>query len=613
MTNALLKKLNNDYLSIHAAKEDAFWSNLMGLRNASNDDFLAKEARFRKFISDSKIIPVIEKELAEKNLNAEDRLGLEGWLRFFSVNSVKNDEAIEIRKKTLSLETALQQKRRNLKLGYHDPKTGKFIEASLNKLTLIQRSEPDEDLRKAAWTGIYEIENFVLQNGYLEIVRERNRFAKLLGFVDYYDYKVNLMEGCSKKDIFRALDELEEVTREPAKRSLQSLREEKGASAGQPWNFAYSTYGDLTKQLDPYFPLSESLSRWMRSFSALGIRYAGARLTLDLLDRKGKFDNGFMHGPAPTYQEGDTFHPARINFTTTAVPGKVGSGRTTTAVLFHEAGHAAHFSNIRMPAPCYSQEHAPTSVAFAETQSMFLDHLILDAGWRTRYALDKDGNPPPLSLLQEAAAQSHRFSANTLRNMLVTPYFEKALYELSENELTPERVISLARETEKRMHFGNVGTRPVLSVPHILGDEASAYCHGYVLALMADYQTREYFFRRYGYLLDNPAVGPALTDRYWKLGNRKNFFAFVEDLTEEPFSAQATSRLIGKTTDDVRKQVEQEVANEKTIPRPTGPIKLDAEISIIHGDEEIAKSSNCRSLEELGERFSVWVRAMEDQ
>ena len=35
------------------------------------------------------------------------------------------------------------------------------------------------------------------------------------------------------------------------------------------------------------------------------------------------------------------------------------------------------------------QERAPTSVAYAETQSMFLDSLASDADWMARYALDR--------------------------------------------------------------------------------------------------------------------------------------------------------------------------------------------------------------------------------
>ena len=34
----------------------------------------------------------------------------------------------------------------------------------------------------------------------------------------------------------------------------------------------------------------------------------------------------------------------------------------------------------------FSQERAPTSVAYAENQSMFLDSFIDDAAWKGRYA-----------------------------------------------------------------------------------------------------------------------------------------------------------------------------------------------------------------------------------
>ena len=50
------------------------------------------------------------------------------------------------------------------------------------------------------------------------------------------------------------------------------------------------------------------------------------------------------------------------------------------------ARHAAHFANIQMPSPLFSQERAPTSVAYAELQSMFLDSLVGDAAWRCKCA-----------------------------------------------------------------------------------------------------------------------------------------------------------------------------------------------------------------------------------
>ncbi|MDP4218970.1 MAG: peptidase M3, partial [Bacteroidota bacterium] len=61
--------------------------------------------------------------------------------------------------------------------------------------------------------------------------------------------------------------------------------------------------------------------------------------------------------------------------------------------------------------------------------------------------------------------------------------------------------------------------RPILAVPHLLAGESSAYYHGYVLAEMAVQQTRKYFLDKYGYIADNPHIGPELENGYWKFVN----------------------------------------------------------------------------------------------
>ena len=71
------------------------------------------------------------------------------------------------------------------------------------------------------------------------------------------------------------------------------LAADKGADALQPWNTGFMMAGDVTKKLDPYFPFEKAVEQWGRSFSALGISYEGAAMNLDLLDRKGKYSNGF--------------------------------------------------------------------------------------------------------------------------------------------------------------------------------------------------------------------------------------------------------------------------------------------------------------------------------
>ncbi len=73
-----------------------------------------------------------------------------------------------------------------------------------------------------------------------------------------------------------------------------------------------------------------------------------------------------------------------------ACRGEWGAGCGSSGDACVDAGgHAAHFANIDQGSPMFSQERAPTSVAYAENQSMFLDSFIDDAAWKGRYALSR--------------------------------------------------------------------------------------------------------------------------------------------------------------------------------------------------------------------------------
>ena len=401
-----LDDLNHRYLTLHTAKEDAFWAAKMGLQGGDEHLLEKAEIRLKEFTTDGSWIPKIRTALSMPDLSARERLGLEGWLRFFIVNAMESAEAKSVMNKIVGMEADLANARMQLKLGYRDPRSGDFVPASSNKLRLMVQTNPDEPLRQAAFDSLRAIEAFVLDNGFIEIVKERNRLGRLMGYGDYYEWKVKMFEGFSQDDLFRVLDDLEANTREVCRASVEAVAGEKGSAATEPWNFEYATAGDLTAQKDPFLGFGPALMNWGRSFARMGIRYHGAKLTLDLVDRKGKHENGFMHGPVPAFFDRADFIPARINFTANAVPGQIGSGKRALETLFHEGGHAAHFANIEMPAPCYSQEFAPTSIAFAETQSMFLDSIVTDPDWLTRYAKNRTGEVHARRAHQAVAART---------------------------------------------------------------------------------------------------------------------------------------------------------------------------------------------------------------
>ncbi|KAH8073139.1 peptidase [Aureococcus anophagefferens] len=308
---------------------------------------------------------------------------------------------------------------------------GAFEELSSVALRSRMRVDGDETARKACYDGLRSIGSFVVEHGFVELVKKRNAMAKALGYVDYYDYKVTQAEGFGKAQLFGMLDELERASR-PIMEAAGDAAADKGADALEPWNRGFAMAGDITRKLDPY--PSRRPSRSGAVLRAMKITYKGASMDLDLLDRKGKYSNGFCHWPQPAWRRSDgSWQPAVTHFTSLADPSAPGRRRGA------------------------------------------------------RYLRGRGGDVVPWALLEEDLTATHPYKVLALRSMLSVPYFERR-YEMADEDLTAASVAALADAVEEDIE-GGLGPRPLLSVPHLLSDEASCYYHGYVLAEMAVHQT----------------------------------------------------------------------------------------------------------------------------
>jgi oligoendopeptidase F len=247
-------------------------------------------------------------------------------------------------------------------------------------------------------------------------------------------------------------------------------------------------------------------------------------------------------------------------------------------------------------------------MAYAETQSMFCDSLINDADWMKRYALNDAGEAIPDTQIHAQIKATQPFAAYAERGILVVPYFERALYELPDEQLEADQVLALARACERRILGVPVGPRPLLAVPHLLNQESAASYHGYLLANMAVYQTRAYFERRFGYLTDNPEIGPLLAEHYWARGNGISQNDTLMSLTGESFNAKYLADECNKTVDQAWEDAQKQMANaaSRLYPPALNP-DLDATIRIVHGAEVIAE--NQESDQAMCDQFEQWVGA----
>ena len=609
-----LADLSRQYAEVHTHKEDLFWCTKMGLAEdmaAARQSYTGAEQAWHAFLQDPARLAGLRRLEPEAGAAPDSqRRALGGWIAMFSAHVIESPDGRRLSAELVELEGELDRQRRAMPLGYVDPATGRLERASSVQLALMLRSDPNEARRKAAFEGLASIEGYVLSHGFLDIVKKRNQLARSLGYEDYYAWRVAVVERMTKQRLFGLLDELAQSTRAPMLRELERFAARHGEHAREPWNFSYLRLGKSTQALDPYLRFAPALERWMASFHALGVRLRGATLTLDLVDRPGKYENGFMHGPGIAFFDRGTWQPARINFSANAVVGQVGAGMQATRTLFHEGGHAAHFSNILSDAPCFAQEFAPTSVAYAETQSMFLDSLLEDGEWLQRYATDASGAPPSLELLEARIREEQPFRGWDVRAMLTVPFAERALYELADDDLSPDRVLESFRKIERDLQGLTRAARPVLAVPHLLSGESSAYYHGYVLAEMAVHQTRQHFLARDGFITDNPRVGPELAASYWAPGNAATFDQTLQSLTGTPLSARALLERCNASTDAVLASTRERIERLADVPRRTDPVDLNGSIVVIHGREHV--TSTCEhGYAGAARAFSDWIERLE--
>lgn len=598
---------NSDYARIHKAYEDNFWATKMNLKGNSTDALTESFNALEAFLGDRDTLDKVRGYLAGADATDAQVVVLKHIEKTLGCYIVESAEAKKVREEAVALENKMNSARNKLGLTYVES-DGTVTDATPTVLRTKIRSAADESVRKSCWEATRKVGPFLLSNGFPKIIAERNRFARTLGFVDFYDMKVTQAEGFSKARCFEMLDGLETATRPILDVALAKLKADKGEDALKPWNISYALSGELSREMDPYFPFENAPEVWGRSFAAMGIRYRDTKMQLDLCDRKGKYPNGFCHWPiAPHKAQDGTWNASQANFTSLATPDEVGSGNTALTTLMHEGGHAAHFANIEQGSPLFSQERAPFSVSLAETQSMFLDSLCGDAAWLGRYAKDRAGSPIPWDLLERSIREKHPFEVFMLRGMIAVPYFEKALYELDEADLTAENIERIADEIEHKIQ-GGLAARPLLSVPHITSDESSCYYHGYVFAEMAVHQTRAHFLGKYGVIVDNPEIGPEMLRSYWLAGSGEpGFLKMVQDLTGKPLGHDAWVAELSKPTEDVVRDEKEEYAKAVNAGAYAGEVDLGMHAVFVHGDEVISDSKVEDGYAAACAKFKKWV------
>jgi len=593
-----LDELNELNFKLHKRFEDFYWTSHMG-DHSVDAKYAAAQAERDAFRANPKYTQKIGEYLKDANPKNKERL--QNWLLYFSCYQMPK-KALVLKDQIAKLENKIQTKRiRSAKQneGYVDPYTKKFVQVSALQLSFISATHTDEKMRKAAFEAREKLATLFIKE-YIQLIGLRNKFAKALGYEDFYAYKLGREEGMTKKELFGLFDTIYSKT----KYAFGKIRNMEKAMPGlrKPWNFNYLMAGDFKKEEDPYFQFSEALKLWGKSFAALGIDFRGGKLTLDLLDRPGKWNNGFCQGPKLVNYVDGKRQPGSANFTCTLVVGQIGAGWDAYHTLFHEGGHAAHFLNMDQTENCLNSEYPPATSPWAETQSMFLDSVFSSIEWRTRYAKNQKGQAYPLDIFERKVKKLHALSPLDLHSVMMVSNFEKAIYE-SKN-LTAKEVIMIARRVYKKYTDRSVDSLSLLNVPHIYQTESSAAYHGYGLATLALNQWRAYFYKKYGYIVDNRNVGKEMA-KVWALGSSKTFKEYVRIATGKELSADAWLEAATASIQQNLTKAKKRIKRMQKVKRFIGKINLNASITLVDGKKKIADSK--QSFEVMAKNYVLWL------
>ncbi len=338
--------------------------------------------------------------------------------------------------------------------------------------------------------------------------------------------------------------------------------------------------------------------------ATLGIGFKGGTVRLDLLDRKGKHGNGFCHYPVLVGWKNGRRIPGASNFASNAIPDQLGSGIQGIHTVFHEGGHAADRLNSMQEDACINSEYPPSTVSWAETHSMFMDTISSSIEWKTRYAKNEKGEPYPFDLFERKLRATHLLRPLDLMGIMMIVSFEKEIYECK--HLTKEFVLNAAKKNYKKYMDYSLDSLRILNTPHIYSWESSAYYHGYGLAELGVSQWRDYFFKKYGYIVDNPKVGKEITN-IWSYASLFPAKKLIKMATGKPLSPDAYIKGVTRPLSDILAGAKKKIERLKRVPLYSRPVDLNGRIFMVHGKQKIA--DNSKSFEDMDKRYRRWLMA----
>ena len=331
----------------------AFWDATTTGKKESYELSSRKELEIRKVYSDAEAFLFL-KETRESG-KVQDPL-LQRQLTVLYLAFEENQVPAELLEKMVKLSTEIQKMFND----YRGSVGGKQV--TDNDIYDILKSSTDSKKRRDAWEA-YKQRGALVRDKVLELVRLRNRAAKQLGYDNFYEMRLKLIEQDPAK-IRAIFGDLAKQTDAPFKELMGQINKKLAKRYGikvealRPWHYEDPFFQEAPAigklELDPLFSKSDPRALVNGFFKGIDLDPADILDRSDLYEKKGKMPHAYcIH----IDRKGDV-----------RILSNLRNSERWTSTLMHEMGHAVYDKYISRELPWLLREpsHSFTTEAVAE-------------------------------------------------------------------------------------------------------------------------------------------------------------------------------------------------------------------------------------------------------
>jgi peptidyl-dipeptidase A len=391
-----------------------------------------------------------------------------------------------------------------------------------NEIAEILHTSDDTEHRRSAWEASKTV-GAAAAPRVRELARRRNEAARALGWRDHFALALETTE-LDEGRLFATLDAVDAATEAPF-RTWKAARDDQlalrfGCATAdlRPWH-----YGDPFFQhapptadadLDSVFDGRDLEALTVRTYEGLGLDVAPVLSKSDLYPRDAKNQHAFC---IDIDRDGDV-----------RVLCNVTTNERWMETMLHEFGHGTYFAEVDRALPWFLRTmHSLTT----EGVAMLFGRLARDSEWLATVAnLDRAEIERRADALREARrAQLLVFA----RWVLVMTNFERGLYADPDAD-HDARWWDLV-ERYQLLHRPPGRNAPDWAAKIHLA-VAPVYYQNYLYGELVASQFQATLQREHGGIVDRPAAGRTLVDRFFRPGASQRWDALVESATGEPLT-----------------------------------------------------------------------------